>query len=285
MPLISVIMSVYNDERYVGKAVESILNQTFTDFEFIITNDCSKDGTLEILRDYAAKDSRIMLIENKENLKLTKNLNNMLSMAKGELIARMDSDDICFPERFQKQVNVFKSDPDVDFVFTGSMLIDEEGNEICESWRPCKIDTILAHMKIKSYIPHPTVMAKKELFAKAGNYTELKGYGQEDKELWEKFIDINVRFYYLKEMLLYYRLNPAGITFKIRDYSDIYNYKKVNICIDNHAKLRAFSLLLKNRKSISFKHKFLLLLKIIIPNSFRYYKAVMLFKIRNRNER
>jgi glycosyltransferase EpsE len=280
MPLISVIMSVYNDEKYVPKAVESILNQTFTDFEFIITDDCSKDNSLKILREYAEKDDRIVLIENKENLKLTKNLNNMLKTAKGDLIARMDSDDVSFPERFEKQIEIFRKDPDVDFVFTGTMLMDNEGNEICESWRPESVSKILERMKINSYIPHPTIMAKKRFFSEAGYYTEHKGYGQEDRELWEKFMGLGVKFFYLNEVLLYYRLNPAGVTFQIRNYGEIYNYKKINICIDNHAKMKALRLFMKNFSKMSLKHCVFIILKLIIPNCMRYYKAELIHRLK-----
>jgi len=282
MPLISVIMSVYNDEKNVRSAVESILGQTFTDFEFIITEDCSKDNSLNVLREYAEKDSRIVLVENKENLKLTKNLNNMLKIAKGDLIARMDSDDISLPERFEKQVHIFKDNPDIDFVFTSTMLMDKDGNDLCESWRPANVQNILDHMKHDSYIPHPTIMAKKEIFAQAGNYTELKGYGQEDKELWEKFIANGVRFYYLNEILLRYRLNPAGISFNVRNYSkdEIYSYKKVNICIDNYNRKRALELYTENKKNIPVKYKLFLLIKFLLPNKLRFYKSVLLKKMK-----
>lgn len=282
MPRISVIMSVYNDERNLSAAVESVLGQTFSDFEFIITEDCSKDGSLHILREYAEKDSRIVLIENKENLKLTKNLNSMLQIAKGELIARMDSDDISLPERFEKQIKVFENHPGIDFVFTSTMLMDKDGNDLCESWRPDNVRNILDHMKYDSYIPHPTIMAKKEIFAQAGNYTEVKGYGQEDKELWEKFISNGVKFYYLNEVLLRYRLNPAGISFKVRNYSkdEIYSYKKVNICIDNYNRKRALELYAENKRKIPVKYKFFLLIKFLLPNKIRFYKSVLMKKIK-----
>ncbi|MGD9706808.1 MAG: glycosyltransferase family 2 protein [Candidatus Delongbacteria bacterium] len=278
MPKISVIMSVYNDEKNLPAAVESILDQTYSDFEFLITEDCSKDSSLEILRQYAAKDNRIVLIENKENLKLTRNLNNMLTLAKGDLIARMDSDDISLPERFEKQVKIFENDPDVDFVFTSTMLMDKDGNDLCESWRPDDIKKILNHMKYDSYIPHPTVMAKKEIFAEAGNYTEHKGYGQEDKELWEKFIANGVAFHYLNEILLRYRLNPAGISFNVRNYSkeEIYSYKKVNICIDNYNRKRAMEIYFENKNMIPFKYKLFLLIKFLLPNRVRFYKSVLI---------
>ncbi len=277
-------MSVYNDEKNLPEAVESILNQTFGDFEFIITEDCSKDKSLKLLRDYASKDKRIVLVENKENLKLTKNLNSMLGIAKGDLIARMDSDDISLPERFEKQVKIFKYNPEIDFVFTSTMLMDNEGNDLCESWRPNDIRKILDHMKYDSYIPHPTIMAKKDIFAKAGNYTEIKGYGQEDKELWEKFIANGVSFYYLNEILLRYRLNPSGISFNVRNYSkdEIYSYKKVNICIDNYQRVRAVQVYKNISGSIPLKYKLMLLIKFFTPNKLRFYKSVLVKKLHSK---
>ncbi|MCG2759673.1 MAG: glycosyltransferase, partial [Candidatus Delongbacteria bacterium] len=219
---------------------------------------------------------------NKENLKLTKNLNKMLSIAKGDLIARMDSDDISLPERFEKQVNIFNEYPDTDFVFTSTMLMDKDGNDLCESWRPEAIKSILGHMKYDSYIPHPTIMARKEIFAKAGNYTEIKGYGQEDKELWEKFIANGVNFHYLNEILLRYRLNPAGISFNVRNYSkdEIYNYKKINICIDNYRRKRAIELYKQNSGNIPLRYKLFLLIKFLIPNRIRFYKSVLMKKMK-----
>ena len=126
---VTVLMSVYNDEKNLPEAVESILNQTFGDFEFIITEDCSKDNSLKLLRDYATKDKRIVLIENKENLKLTKNLNSMLGIAKGDLIARMDSDDISLPERFEKQVKIFKDNPEINLILMDIRMPDMDGVE------------------------------------------------------------------------------------------------------------------------------------------------------------
>ena len=102
--LISVIMSNYNTpEEYLREAIESILNQTYKNFEFIIIDDCSTDNSLEIIKSY--NDERIVLIENEENIGLTKSINKGLAVAKGEYIARMDADDVSLPQRFEKQIN------------------------------------------------------------------------------------------------------------------------------------------------------------------------------------
>ena len=102
-PLVSVLMAVYNGEKYLLEAIESILNQTYTNFEFLIINDGSTDSTEEIILSYS--DQRIRYIKNEQNLKLIASLNKGLDLAKGKYIARMDADDISLPDRLEKQVN------------------------------------------------------------------------------------------------------------------------------------------------------------------------------------
>ena len=113
--LISVIMSVYNGEKYLVQAIDSILNQTYQNFEFIIIDDCSTDNSSHILQEYAQKDSRIKIIKKEKNIGIKgfiKNLNLGMSLAKGKYIARMDADDISLPERFQKQVDFLEKNSD-----------------------------------------------------------------------------------------------------------------------------------------------------------------------------
>ncbi|HXK49687.1 MAG TPA: glycosyltransferase family 2 protein, partial [Clostridiales bacterium] len=112
-PAISVIMSVYNSEQYLQESIDSILDQTFNDFEFIITDDCSTDGSFEIIKSYAMLDKRIKYFRNSENIGLTKSLNLMLDIAKGKYIARMDSDDISMPDRFSKQFDFMENNPEI----------------------------------------------------------------------------------------------------------------------------------------------------------------------------
>ena len=112
-PTISVIMATYNNAKYISKTVESILNQSFTDFEFIIINDCSKDNTLKILSRF--DDKRINIINNKKNLGLYKSLNVGFNSSSGDFIARIDADDIAFPNRLQVQYDYLKSNPSLGF--------------------------------------------------------------------------------------------------------------------------------------------------------------------------
>ncbi|MDD2913253.1 MAG: glycosyltransferase family 2 protein, partial [Candidatus Pacebacteria bacterium] len=111
-PKISIIMPVYNVETFLSEAIESVLNQTFYDFEFVIINDGSTDNSLEIIKNYEKKDSRIVLLDNKENLGITKSLNIGLNKARGEYIARMDGDDISEKERIEIQYDFLKKNRD-----------------------------------------------------------------------------------------------------------------------------------------------------------------------------
>ena len=127
--LVSVIMSNYNTpEEYLRESIESILNQTYSHIEFIIVDDCSTDNSLNVIKSY--KDDRIVLIENTENLGLTKSLNKALKQAKGEFVARMDADDISLPTRFEKQVAFLKQNSDVDAI---KALVEETINEFPQS--------------------------------------------------------------------------------------------------------------------------------------------------------
>ena len=112
-PKISVVMPVLNGEKYLAEAIESILNQTFQDFEFIIVDDGSTDQTPEILRSYANKDSRIQIVTNPINRGIGYSRNRGIALSRGEYIANMDADDLCLPERFEKQVRFLDSHPDI----------------------------------------------------------------------------------------------------------------------------------------------------------------------------
>ena len=109
MPKISVVTSVYNCERFVGETIQSVINQTFTDWEYILIDDCSKDRSADIIQSFADKDSRIRLIRNEHNQGQCRNLNHGIQLAKGEYIARLDHDDLCYPERFQKQLDYMEA--------------------------------------------------------------------------------------------------------------------------------------------------------------------------------
>src|SRR5438270_280343 len=113
IPKISVIMPAYNAQKYISQAIESILNQTFKDFELIIIDDASQDNTAKIIGDFARKDNRIIYLRNKENLKLSKALNLGIKKAQGKYIARMDADDISLPDRLDKQFSFMEKHQEI----------------------------------------------------------------------------------------------------------------------------------------------------------------------------
>ncbi|MCA9399253.1 MAG: glycosyltransferase family 2 protein, partial [Candidatus Omnitrophica bacterium] len=127
-PKISVVMTVYNAARYVRAAIDSILIQTFTEFEFIIVDNCSSDRTVEIIESYG--DKRIILIKNNENVGQTKALNIGLQESMGNYIARMDADDVCVPERLQLQYDFLEEHPEIAVVGSSWIYINDEGREL-----------------------------------------------------------------------------------------------------------------------------------------------------------
>ena len=129
-PLVSVITPVYNREKYLVRCIESILSQTYENFEFIIVDDNSSDLTVNIIKDYISQDSRIKFLENDKNLGATLSFNRGLDFCQGKYVARMDSDDISLSDRFKKQVEVFESWSDLEVLGAGAIFINEGGNII-----------------------------------------------------------------------------------------------------------------------------------------------------------
>lgn len=206
-PKISVILSVYNGEKYIREAVESVLKQTFHDFEFIIIDDGSTDKTPEILNSFS--DLRIVRIKNEKNIKLIKSLNKGIEISHGEFLARMDADDICMPERFEKQVNFLKKNPDVGVLGTAVNIIDEKGRVISTLTQPLSHEGILWKMFFECAIIHPTVMARQELIKNAGGY-DINFPHIEDTELWMRII-LKTRFANLPDVLVAHRLHQTSI--------------------------------------------------------------------------
>lgn len=177
-PKLSVIMSVYNGEKYLREAIESILNQTFTEFEFIIVNDGSADNSLAIIRSY--DDKRIRIITNGTNIGLTKSLNIALKQANGEYIARQDADDISLPDRFEAQLKYFEQYPEVALLGTSKYVINEAGKIRRKEIAPPEPHELLFDTNA---FTHGTVMFRKAVVDELGYYNEFFKYSQ-DYELW-----------------------------------------------------------------------------------------------------
>ena len=200
-------MSVYNGAKYLREAVESILNQTFSDFEFIIINDGSTDDTEKIIAEFG--DKRIVRLKNEKNIGLVKSLNLGLKIARGEFIARMDADDISNPERFEKQIKYFERHPETGVLGTNINHIDSRENFIAVLEQPATHYPIFWKMLFDCAIIHPTVMMKRDVVMETGGY-DPRFIHTEDTELWSRLI-FSTRFANLQEILHSRRLHGKSI--------------------------------------------------------------------------
>lgn len=212
-PMISVIMSVYNGEKYLHDAIDSILNQTFTNFEFIIIEDCSSDTTLKILQKYQIQDSRIKIIQKEKNKGIAgfiENLNIGLHEATGKYIARMDADDISEPSRFEKQVNFLEQNLAIFIVGSSVQCIDENGKNI-NLMTTVANDKEIQH-KMFQRIPlfHPVIMFRNNAEIR---YREKMLYC-EDYDLYFRLMTGGYKFANLNEPLLKYRILKNSISRK-----------------------------------------------------------------------
>lgn len=180
-PKVTILMSVYNGEKYLREAIDSILNQTFQDFEFIIINDASTDKTLDILKSYS--DPRIKVHINNKNLGLAKSLNIGLKMAKGEYVARQDADDISMPNRLAVQVVFLDTHPDYAVVGAFPKVIYENSDKIRYGQRPTEDNNIRRTLKTKNCLVHGSTMIRMKCLLDLGFYDESMERSQ-DFELW-----------------------------------------------------------------------------------------------------
>lgn len=200
-------MSAYNAERFVGEAVQSVLRQTFDDFEFLIFDDKSTDATLRALRSY--RDRRIHLVENRENRGLTKNLISGMEMARGEFVARMDADDICMPARLATQVSYMDQHPEISVLGSAVVFFTEEGKEFV-AHQPLEHEEIKCALLYGFTMLHPSVMFRRAALERHGlNYDPVFPVSQ-DHDLWTRAIR-KVRFANLHEPLLRMREHDQKI--------------------------------------------------------------------------
>jgi glycosyltransferase involved in cell wall biosynthesis len=204
VPAISVAMSVYNGERYLALAIESILAQTFRDFEFLILNDGSSDSSSDIIDAYAAKDARICAIH-RENKGLIMSLNQLIRESRGPLVARMDCDDISLPDRFAKQIAFLEANPDHGVVGTWTADIDEDGApySIVGEDHPTTHEGFIASIGNGPLLCHPSVLMRRELVLSVGGYHEAFQHC-EDLDLWLRLADLT-KLCSLPERLVQYR--------------------------------------------------------------------------------
>lgn len=207
--LVSVIMPVYNGEKYLRTAIESVLKQTYSNLEFIIINDCSNDSTESIIQSY--DDERIRYYKNLENLHVARSLNYAITLSRGGFIARMDADDICHPDRIMQQVCYMKKHPELDGCGTWAHIIDSMGNKngILRCFSNAEM-TACASMFTVPFV-HPSVMFRASVIRDNPYSPEMKGAGQ-DQELWSRLSLSGYRFANLPQRLLFYRVHKDNVT-------------------------------------------------------------------------
>jgi glycosyltransferase involved in cell wall biosynthesis len=211
MPELSIIMPVYNAQLFLREAIDSILQQTFRDFEFIILNDGSTDKSEEVIRSYT--DARIRYVKNERNLGLIKTLNNAIVLCTGRYIARMDSDDIADVSRFEKQLKYLQNDPNASMVCSPIIGITSSG-KLRDHW-PADYNNRTAE-KIRKTLPkencisHPTILVKAEILKKY-KYSEAQK-GSEDWDLWLRMARDGLKIIKTEEVLLKYRIHGHSIT-------------------------------------------------------------------------
>ncbi|HEY4874764.1 MAG TPA: glycosyltransferase [Puia sp.] len=216
-PIISVIMPVYNGEKFLKDAIESILTQTFQDFEFIIINDGSTDNTEKIILSY--NDPRIIYVKNNCNLKLIKTLNKGIELAKGIYIARMDADDISLPLRFEKQLEVFNSFSGVDIVNSNAYFLEENGKYYREQKSAMTIgsEAMKYLIPMQNFICHPAVMIKNDVLKKYKYLDDLSTEHIEDFDLWNRMLQDGCICYTHNQNLLLYRNNRLSINHRQKE--------------------------------------------------------------------
>lgn len=212
-PLISVVMPAHNAQKYLGSAIESILNQTFKKFELIIVNDASADKTLQIIKSFAKKDSRIRIINNKKRLDIAGSLNNGIKMARSDIIARMDADDISLPNRLEIQYKLINNSKKIAVVGANIVVMDPQEKDISARSYPANSKDLKACFFKYSPFAHPVVMFRKKIFDEVGGY-DPEYSPTEDLDLWFR-MGIKHEFKSVPQLLLRYRLSESSSSHSI----------------------------------------------------------------------
>tara|TARA_Y100000589_G_scaffold329130_1_gene374896 strand:+ start:5099 stop:6085 length:987 start_codon:yes stop_codon:yes gene_type:complete len=265
IPTVSVIMSVHNGQKYLRKSIQSILDQTFRDFEFFIIDDKSTDLSSEIIQSF--EDERIVSITNEENLRLAASLNKGLNLATGKYVARMDDDDIALPERLEKQVDFLEMYPDIGLLGTYAEIFGSKKGVRQHS-------SANNELKVRTFFScqfcHPSVMLRRSVLVQNNLSYNTSFKTAQDFELWSRLLQYT-DFGTLPEILLRYRSHENQISNSCR-FNQVENTKKIylgmlnrlNVCdsfIDLHISLADFDFKREEKKIVKIAAYFSLLIK------------------------
>lgn len=276
--IITVLMPVYNAEKYIAEAIESILNQTYTDFEFLIINDGSTDNSLKIIESY--KDKRIRLINNETNIRLIATLNKGIDLARGKYIARMDADDISLPQRLEKQYTYMESHPEVGLLGSYIRTLGLENNY--DVHFKTTHDEIKFKLFFDTHFPHPAAMIRKSVLIEHDLRFEKAYIHAEDYDLWNR-MSRYTRLAVIPEILVHKRVHPDQISVKhtpiqLRVSSDIRRLLIKNMSVEaSDEEIELYDNFLADKIPVTFKSLKTLLLffdKLITANqNNRIYKT------------
>lgn len=253
-PLVSVVMAIYNEERFICQAIESIINQTYKNLELIIIDDCSKDGTFKAIEKYLLNEKRIRYLCNDSNIGLARSLNRGIDISLGKYVARMDGDDISLVQRLKRQVEYLTSHDNCAVVGTGTIIIDEDGSKLFNMVPPEDHRVLKKILKTRNPFTHGSLMFNKKILVEHGTY-DSKLRGCEDYELllrlsekheianinemlfcWRKTIrgESNLKRKELRE-----RTTLARRVFTAKKQSDIKLLTELYVLFDEHYKKSA----------------------------------------------
>ena len=262
----SVIMSIYNSEKWVKKAIESILSQSEKDFEFLIIDDASIDSSFKIISEYQNLDSRIKIFKNNKNLGLTKNLNKLIKLSSSEFIVRMDADDISMPNRIECQLDLISSQK-LDLCFAQTNIILESGEKLCKKWFPNNILFANKYLPYINLFTHSSLVIKKTVYEENNYYNEDFKKAQ-DWELWNRLIKKNYNFGITKSVLHSWRLHHLGSSLSLsQSSSNNYNYFLTKVLLMNNQRKESFKYLHLLPKKYLIRYFFYLL----IPHKFLFF--------------
>lgn len=225
-------MSAYNAEKYIAAAIESVLAQTFADFEFLVIDDGSNDNTLAIAKHYQAQDTRIV-IDSHENMGLGNSLNRAMKAAKGEWIARMDADDVMLPNRLEEQVKYLQQHPEIGVLSCWAYYINHQGRVIGKLKSPTDLSNsqdsqkYLASNKI-IHILHPGTIMRKKAVLEIGGYKAI--VPSQDIDLWNRLVEHGVVIVCTNQLLMQYRIHKDSVT--TSQYLKALNYDEwIGVCM------------------------------------------------------
>ena len=215
IPVVSVLMPVFNGcergkEAFLRAGIESVLDQTFENFEFVIVNDGSTDGTMKVLEEYAAKDSRIKLVTNPTNMRIAKALNIGLDHCSALLVARQDADDMSVATRLEIQLDFLANRPETALCGTGMYVIDAENRLLMEIYHPCNYVVVRQALKSGCPIVHGSVMFRKDVVKGLGGYASTPDVAiAEDYDLWVRMAAAGHVIENIPDKILYFHRNHA----------------------------------------------------------------------------